>query len=555
MENNNMTRKILFLVLALSLFLGENTFAQGVARKYLVLLKDKNNSPYSVSKPTDFLSARSIDRRKKQNIPLITRDLPVNPSYISDIKKVGAKVTFTSKWMNAALVEGDTTVLKKVLALSFVKGIEGNVALNLGANGTRTSYKFETESANFDYGKADTQIKMLKANLMHDQGYRGEGMMIGVLDAGFLNADKIPCLKTLFDEKRVVGTFDFVANEKNVYEDDSHGTHVLSLMAASIDGQMVGTAPKASYLLLRSEDAPTEKLIEEANWLFAVEYADSVGVDLINSSLGYNEFDYTLTNHKYKDMNGNTTIAAKAADWAAATGIICVVSAGNEGLSSWRYISTPADADSIITVGSVSKSLFPAPSSSIGPSADGRVKPDLAALGEGATIGDTQGNISSGSGTSYSSPLLCGFVAGFWQANPKLTAMQVIDAMRKSGSQYTKPDFKLGYGIPDFVRVQKVLGITVPEVIVPLGNEPQENQTFLVLPNPFQGSTMPIFSVKNYDGKPVALTVTDILGKNIWTGSVNDEKQSLPFQNFKSGLYFLKAESSKGTEVIKIMKE
>ncbi|MEY4541340.1 MAG: hypothetical protein RLZZ306_3097, partial [Bacteroidota bacterium] len=353
--------------------------------KYLITFKDKTNSPYSVTKPLEFLSQRSVNRRQKQNITVKTRDLPVNPSYVSEINKMGAKIWFTSRWMNAALIQTSEANLQTILKLPFVKGLEVNGSIDSpSSRGSRKVSKFESlENEAFNYGFSRIQNEMIGVDVMHESGFRGEGMLIGVFDSGFYKADSIRAFKHLFDEKRIVGTYDFVKKEVSVYEDDDHGTGVLSCMGAFFEGEFIGTAPKASYLLLRTEDAPSEYIIEEANWLFAAEYADSVGVDLINSSLGYTTFDDATTNHTYEQLDGNTTIAARAADWAAGVGIICVVSAGNDGNSDWKYISTPADADSIITVGSVDANRQYALSSSRGIPTDNRIKPDLVAMGRG----------------------------------------------------------------------------------------------------------------------------------------------------------------------------
>lgn len=529
---------ITLLIISCSLLIAE---AQSPA-KYLITLKDKNNSPYSVSKPLEFLSQRSVNRRTKQSIPIVTRDLPVNPAYITEIKKTGARVWYSSRWMNAVLVECKSTVLVTILKLPFVKGLE--VSGSIDDPNTRTgrkSAKFEALATEaFDYGSSKTQVEMIGADQLHNQNYTGKGMLIGVLDAGFQNANTIAGLKPLFDSKRVIGTYDFVKNETSVYEDDGHGTEVLSCMAAFLPGSMIGTAPDASYLLLRTEDAPSEYIIEEANWLFGAEYADSVGVDVINSSLGYTEFDDVSTSHTYAQLNGNTTIAARAADWTAAAGIICVVSAGNDGQAAWKYISTPADADSIITVGAVNANKLYASFSSQGIPTDPRIKPDLVAMGQSAVIIDPQnGKVTTGSGTSFSSPILCGMVACYWQANPTLTAMQVIDNLRKSGNQYSKPDKFLGYGIP---ILPKLLAI-----------QSEETELFKVYPNP----THKLFTIelleaahKNYEAD-----LTDISGKIFWSEPLKNRMQTISVEKLTSGIYFLRVGNEERNSVVKVVVE
>ncbi len=504
--------------------------------KYLITFKDKTNSPFSVSKPLEFLSQRSINRRQKQNITVKTRDLPVNPSFISEIQKAGAKIWFTSRWMNAALIQTSEANLQTILKLPFVKGLEVNGTIdNQKSRSERKVSKFETtDIQGFDYGLSRIQNEMIGVDIMHDLGFRGEGMMIGVFDSGFYKADSITAFNPLFKEKRIVGTYDFVKKEFPVYEDDDHGTGVLSCMAAFENGKLVGTAPKASYLLLRTEDVVSEYIIEEANWLFAAEYADSVGVDLINSSLGYTTFDDETTNHTYEQLDGNTTIAARAADWAASVGIICVVSAGNDGNNDWKYISTPADADSIITVGSVDANRQYAPSSSRGNPSDKRIKPDLVAMGRGVALITPDNKVSTASGTSFSSPILCGMIAGYWQANPTLTAMQIMDNVRKSGSQANKPDKILGYGIPNLFKSDK-------------------KNLFTVYPNPTKNQVS--IEINDYSGSNYQCNLYDILGRLMFEETLKNRIQTISVEKMPTGIYFLRVGNEEKSGVVKLIKE
>lgn len=509
--------------------------------KYLVTFKDKSNSPYSVSKPLEFLSQRSVNRRTKQKIAVTTRDLPVNPAYLTAIKQTGAKVWFTSRWMNAALIQTTEANLANILKLSFVKGLEINGTVDdPSTRSGRQKTKFEAlETESLSYGLAKIQNEMIAVDKMHDLGFKGEGMMIGILDAGFNNANNIPALKALFDEKRIVGTYDFVKKETSVYEDDGHGTSVLSCIGAYAEGSMIGTAPKASFLLLRSENAPSEYIIEEANWLFAAEYADSVGVDLINSSLGYTTFDDAKTDHTYADLNGNKTIAARAADWAAAVGIVCVISAGNEGNDAWKYIGTPADADSVIAVGALTATKTLASFSSLGIPTDKRIKPDLVAMGQSVAVVAPSGSVGTSSGTSYSAPILCGMLAGFWQANPTLTAMEVIDRARKSGSQFSNPDYRLGYGIPILFSI--------------LANQGEVTELFKVYPNPTKNEIT--LEMNSLVGKSYEANITDISGKNYWNETLKNQVQTISLDKIPSGMYFLRVGNEEKTSVVKLWKE
>ena len=520
----------------------DNCIAQSSA-KYLITLKDKNDSPYSVSKPLEFLSQRSVNRRTKQKIAVVTRDLPVNPAYVTEIRKTGAKVWFTSRWMNAVLVQTSAANIQTILKLPFVKGLEGINPLDSPTDRTaRTASKFETEGTQaFDYGSSKIQVEMIGADAMHDAGFKGEGMLIGVLDEGFNNANNIPAFKPLFDEKRVVGTYDFVNKKSTVYDAGDHGTEVLACMGAFLEGKMIGTAPKASYLLLKTEDSKSESLLEEANWLFGVEYADSVGVDLINSSLGYNtQMNDSKMNHTYAEMDGNTTIAARAADWAAAAGIVCVVSAGNDGQSSWKYVATPADADSVLAVGAVTATKTYALFSSQGNPTDKRIKPDVSAMGQSSVFIAPNGAVVTGSGTSFASPILCGMVAGYWQANPTLTAMEVMDNVRKAGSQADKPDRILGYGIP--VLFKK-----------PLAVEGEISEIFKAYPNPTNSSvTIELLETnpKNYEANLV-----DVYGRTYWNESLKNRLQTFSVDKLSAGVYFLRVGNDEKNSVVKVVVE
>lgn len=531
----------IFCSLSTAFCLQPNASYAQLPAKYLINFKDKTNSPYSVAKPLEFLSQRSVNRRQKQNITIKTRDLPVNPTYISEIKKTGARVWFTSRWMNAALIQTSEANLQTILNMPFVKGLEVNGTVdNPNSRSARKLSKFKNlDNESFNYGLSKVQNEMIGVNVMHDLGFRGEGMMIGVLDAGFNNADKIPALKPLFDEKRIVGTYDFVKKESAVYEDDEHGTEVLSCMGAFLEGKMVGTGSKASYLLLRSEDAASEYIIEEANWLFAAEYADSVGVDLINSSLGYTTFDEAKSNHTYEQLNGNTTIAARAADWAAGVGIICVISAGNEGNNAWKYEGTPADADSVLAVGAVDANKLYARFSSLGIPTDPRIKPDVAAMGQGVAVIAPSGSVTTSSGTSFSSPILCGMVAGYWQANPTLTAMQVMENVRKSGSQATKPDKILGYGIPNLYKV--------------LGVQAEVEDFFKVYPNPTSKEIS--LEINDFLGKNYEATFTDIVGRIHRTETIRNRNQTISVEKMPKGIYFLRIGNEERSGVVKLMLE
>lgn len=527
-----------------------SSFGQ-TTRKYLVLLRDKTNSPYSINRPEQFLSQRSILRRQKQGISILERDLPVNPTYVTQLQQAGAKVWFTSRWLNAVLVETDEATLAVIQKLSFVNGLEFGRSLAMARVSAETQSqsirkpKFSTSTSDsaLDYGSSQAQITQLGVDKMHQQGYHGEGMLIGVLDAGFQNGNKVDFLKPVLDEQRILATYDFVKKETSVYEDDSHGLSCLSAIAATADKQLYGTAYKASFILLRTEDAATEKQIEEANWLFGAEYADSAGVDVISSSLGYTQFDDASTSYTYQNMDGKTALSSRAAQIATQTGMVVVVAVGNDGSDAWHYLSAPSDAASVLAIGAVTQTDQRALFSSFGPSADQRVKPDLAARGQGTVIGDPRGRIVSGNGTSFATPLVAGLAAGFWQAHPRLTAVQVTDALRRSGSQFGSPDDQLGYGIPNFERASVLT---------------DSYDQLLVYPNPFSDAEpLGIQWAEIQTNTPLDATLRNADGRIVWQNryaSTGVSAFMLPNLRLSAGTYFMTLISGDKKRTVKLIK-
>lgn len=546
---------ILFLLLGFCLL---PVVSKAQTAKYLVLLKNKIGTPFTIDKPEAFLSKRSIERRQRQKITISSKDLPVTPSYISQISQTGAKVWYTSRWLNAVLVEATSVQLTTIRNLSFVNGVEFNRALynarvSAENQSNATNRKFGEEALN--YGASQNQIQMLGADKMHDQGYNGKGMLVGIFDGGFRNSNANATLKTILSENRVVSTFDFVNKETSVYEDDSHGNNVFSIMASFQEGALIGPAYGASFTLLRTEDGGSETRLEEANWLFAAEYADSLGVDVINTSLGYNQFDNPTDDYAYADMNGKTTLITRAADWAAGVGIVVVVSAGNEGGSPWKYISAPADGDSVLAIGAVNSVKGLASFSSIGPSADGRVKPDVCAQGQSTVLSNQNGTVTAGNGTSYSAPLIAGFVAAFWQSQPHLTAMQVIDCIRRAGDRFSAPTPQYGYGIPTFESATQIARDKYP--ITGVADWTKSAEAF-VYPNPLgAASSLQVHWGAIFMGKKVNVELLDVTGKVLVQQTVianeTSGKIALPI-NISNGSYFLKMNDNEHERVLKVIK-
>ncbi|GGF08340.1 S8 family serine peptidase [Hymenobacter cavernae] len=484
--------------------------------KYLIYFKDKAGSPYSTAQPQAFLSTRAIQRRTKQGIAVLSRDLPVNPSYVAQLKAVpGVQLWYTSRWFNAAVVSCDESVLATLNALAFVRSSQVLNLTDVASNIVKDEPE-EAETATgakeagnpADYGNAYIQANMIGAVRAHDAGFRGEGMQIAVFDGGFPGVNTGSPFATLRSENRIASVFNFVEKNTSVYTRSNHGTNTLSTMGASQTGLFIGTAPKATYRLLITEDTDTESPVEEANWLIAAEYADSAGVDVISSSLGYTTFDNTALSHTYADMNGRTTIVSRAATIAARVGMLVCNSAGNDGTAAWRYIGAPADADSIISVGSVTSTMVRSSFSSYGPTADGRIKPDLAALGTSAAVISPTGTSVRSSGTSFSCPILAGMATTFWQANPRLTAQQVIFYLKRSGNQVNAPDNSLGYGIPDFVKAYNLANPNMPLANARASARPQ----LVVYPNPSHGEELALVLPTELRGQALYVRIYDARG-------------------------------------------
>ena len=440
-------KKLVLLVFALNICLG--TFAQFTPEdtlKYRISLKDKAATDYSLQKPEMYLSKKSIERRKRQGLEIDSTDLPVCKKYVDAIRKKGVHVLVTGKWDNFVTVScNDSMLIAEIAGLPFVRSTERvwrGVAKRASERDSLINKPLRTDSL---YGPAITQIKMSHADRLHEAGFKGQGMTIAVIDAGFHNVDKIEAMKNI----NILGTRDFVNPEADIYAESSHGMSVLSCMAMNQPNVMIGTAPEASYWLLRSEDEYSENLVEQDYWAAAIEVADSVGVDLVNTSLGYYSFDDPTKNYRYRDLNGHYALMSREAAKAADKGIVVVCSAGNSGSGSWKKITPPGDAENVITVGAVNKYGVLAPFSSVGNTADGRVKPDVVAVGLGSDVMGTDGNLRHANGTSFSSPIMCGMVACLWQACPELTAKEIIELVRRSGDRAVFPDNIYGYGIPD----------------------------------------------------------------------------------------------------------
>ncbi len=428
---------------------------------YWVSFADKNYGNYSVERPGEFLSERALERRQRQSIAITKEDLPVSGYYLTRLREAGFRVWNASKWLNGVMVElSDSADLSRLATLP---GIASTPLLLKPDVAEKRSFlphsKLElcTDNQALNYGASRNQLEMLGVEVMHDSGYRGAGLCIAVLDAGFLLANRTSSLEHLWQNGQVLATRDFVWDGVPLFDSHLHGTAVLSILAGWEQGQLIGSAPAASYLLIRTEDGSSEYLVEEYNWVCGAEYADSMGADIINSSLGYSEFDDPDQNHRYSDLDGNTTIISRAARIAASKGMLTVVSAGNSGDDPWFHITAPADAEGVLAVGATDSDRVVVDYSARGPSADGRVKPDVAAQGFETVAQYPQGSFFACNGTSCSAPLIAGMAACLWQAHPDLSCVELTDNIQRGSSRYATPDYEVGYGIPNTVKSSLVL--------------------------------------------------------------------------------------------------
>lgn len=535
------------------MLIAPRVFPQFSGDVYYIQFLDKNNTPFSLDNPSAYLSEKAIQRRTKFQIPITLSDLPVNPSYIQDILNAGAELVTATKWLNGiSVIPNNTQALDSIRALPFVESVikTHNVAFGLKSqidsiklviNERKIPFKNRNilkSTSILDYGDAYHQIKMHNGDILHDLGYLGQGMTIAVLDNGFEKVDEMGVFDSIWANNQIISTYDFVKQQEIGFNTTDHGTKVLSTMAANSPGMMIGTAPKANYHLIRTEIKDTESLLEEFLWISGAEYADSVGVDIITSSLGYSEFDDETQNHTYSDLDGNTTPITKAADMAASKGILVITSAGNSGNKPWVYITAPADGDNVLTVGAVDSSGVLAVFSSLGPTADGRIKPNVVALGQSVTFANISNLIVSGNGTSFSAPIISGLVACLWQSNPLLSNLVIKEIIEKSSNQWNNPDNFYGYGLPDFYLASQ-LNTTIIENIEDI------SLIIKVYPNPVKDN-FNLF-VNSEFNESAEIRILDLTGKLIFA---QERRLANGYNIFNfSGLHF----SNDGIYILQIL--
>jgi hypothetical protein len=537
-----MKKRLLFLMLLCAPFI---LLAQQDAWVYL---KDKQDVENSVANPTEILTQKAIDRKNRHNIVIDSSDVPVNETYISQLKEAtGITVMAKSKWFNAVHVRGSEADINNLLtSFLFVDHIEfADKSLNVSKKiQQKQQSKFKETLTTFNYGSAANQIQMIKGDELHLANYTGTGMTVAVLDAGFKNVNTMVAFQRLRNAGHILGGYDFVNRDDDVYTNatGNHGTLVLSTLAGYLQDQYVGTAPDASYYLFTTEDGPNENPVEESYWVEAAERADSLGVDVINSSLGYTTYDNPNYSYTNADMDGNTAFITKGANIAFEKGMLVVNSAGNSGDDSWKIVGAPADSPHVLTVGAVDASGDYATFSSVGSTFQPTQKPDVVAQGQASAVITESDVIATANGTSFSSPIMAGGIVCLWQALPDKTNAEIMQMVRESASQYSSPDYLLGYGIPDLqLALNSALSV----------DDNSRDHTINVFPNPVKDVVY--FKLASNENL-VDVNIFNMLGKHLSHTFITPIDNQIDVSSLSKGMYLIKLESVNTSKTIKVIK-
>ena len=536
------------LVFSFLFFLVINAYAQEDA---LVFFQDKENVDAALQNPISILTQKAIDRKLMHNSPIDARDVPVNETYITTLKGIpGITVFAKSKWMNCVYVRGNLQDLDALEGLDFVTHLEyADKSLNLvPIPGSSTKDKLSVENkANsivYDYGAATNQVEMIAANYLHQQDFTGEGIDIAVLDSGFPGVLTNPAFDPILDQGRLLGTYNFISREESVDTSSSHGSKTFSDIGGYLQNQFVGTAPGASFYLFVTEDVTQENPVEEAWWVEALERADSLGVRIVNTSLGYQDYDNPAYTHSYQDLDGFTTIAARGANHAFDKGMLLLTSAGNDG-QSFGFVATPADAPGCLSIGAVDQDGEYAGFSSYGPNASGLRKPDVMAQGVSAAVVDQNGAVDFNSGTSFSSPIMAGAIASLWQSRPEVTNAQIMQIVRASAHLFENPTDLMGYGIPNFETAYNALQI--------LGAQADFLEIqFAMYPNPAQDIVS--FSIPLAIEKATVRIFTSI-GQQVLSSEISANQNTIDISDINSGTYIISVESGGTKNSFKLIKK
>ena len=517
--------------------------------RFAIFFADKADSPYSIDNPEAFLSHRAIERRAKQNIAITEEDFPVNPHYIDSLNQLGIFVHYTSRWLNAAIVQDQTDIINTLQEKSYIDSIayiaKGDRITSAGSTFDWPDSFNPPGSTNLS---SDDQNRMLAVQEMHEDGFKGEGMLVAIFDGGFDGLNESAVFQHLFTNNQLIDYHDFVINGKDIFRYDDHGTSVFTPIGAYHDSIYQGIAYEADFALYVTEDIASEYRIEEFNWVLAAERSDSIGADVINSSVGYNTFTDESMDYEYEDLDGQTSVASIGASMAAQRGMIVVTSAGNEGNKSWQYITVPADGKDVVAVGAVTANGSLASYSSTGPTADGRIKPVFTAKGSPTVVLSGSGNFYNGIGTSYAAPQIAGLAASFWQSKPELSALEVIEALKASADRYTSPGNRYGYGTPNYQRAVNGTILSVRDVV---------EDRVTVYPNPFRDNRFYVALDAKLDKEALTFTLIDLKGgtvPNVVVRYINPELVEIQTEALASGNYYLQIATDQIQKAVKLIK-
>jgi len=492
------------------------------------------------------LDDKTLQRRQKIGLGLTWYDRHVSSAYIKSLEEYGAVIYQKSRWLNAVSISSDINIINEISFLPFVKKTHPVTVYKKKdlEFDEQSSSRIMTASSSLDYGYAQEQIEQINCHTAHDAGYTGQGVRVLILDTGF-NTER-----NVFDSLDIIDEWDFINNDGNTanetvdednYGQHNHGTMVFSTLAGYDPGNLIGPAFDSEFLLAKTEDVPNESQVEEDNYVAALEWGEQNGADVASSSLGYLDW------YSYCDMDGNTGVTTIAVDIATYLGVLCITSAGNWGTSEpppdpcdtlYYYISAPADADSVISVGAVNSEGDIAYFSSHGPTYDGRIKPEVCARGVSTwCVNANSDSYRTASGTSLSAPLVSGAAAVILSAHPDWTPMQVREAMMMTSDRVDTPDNDYGYGVIDVMAAIDYETSAIDENSIP-----DEFSILNIYPNPFNPTTTMQFKVGT-DGH-TSLHVYDITGHLVET--IINEKLMAGDHYYKwdasglsSGIYFI----------------
>jgi len=537
------------LLILLSLICVQASWAQ--TQDAWVFFADKENVQNAINNPISILTQEAIDRKQLHNVVIDERDVPVNEAYITQIKNASGITVFAkSKWMNCVYVQGSQANIEALTNLSFVTSIEwADKDLNFptpsnGKNNETTEVVPSNGRIVYDYGQAANQIEMIRGDFLHEEDFTGAGMIIAVMDSGFPDFATNPGFAHIINENRLLGTYDFFSRTTDVTGTGSHGVRTTSDIGGFLENEFVGTAPDASFYLFRTEYGPDENPREEAWWVEALERADSLGVDLVNTSLGYQDYDNANYDHSYEDLDGVTTFAARGANIAFDKGMLLVTSGGNDG-NGFGTVATPADALGVLAVGAVDFDGNYADFSSRGPTVDGRIKPDVMAQGQSSAVINTSGNVDFSSGTSFSSPIITGAIACLWQSRPATTNSEIMQIVRESAHLFDTPTDEMGYGIPNFEDAYTILqSLNVEDAFL--------SKNFAVYPNPVQDVLFVSFPM---DISIARVQIYNVLGDEVLQETVVANANQVDVSALASGIYIATISSEGSRNSFKIVKQ